>query len=128
MLHSSHVGDPSAPKSPCYNAEEFDQIIVTQKDGLLRKTVNSGLYTNWLDGEDREWMRFNGTYSAFYDGDGILEHTECVYRDDQIPVNYVFEVKKSFCQKCGAALYQPENGRAVRFCMMCGAPVEEEAK
>ena len=94
VLHSSHVGDPSAPKSPCYNAEEFDQIIVTQKDGLLRKTVNSGLYTNWLDGEDREWMRFNGTYSAFYDGDGILEHTECVYRDDQIPVNYVFEVKK----------------------------------
>ena len=74
VLHSSHV--------------------VTRKNGLLRKTVINGLYTNWLDGEDREWMRFNGTYSAFYDSDGILEHTECVFWDDQIPSNYVFEVKK----------------------------------
>ena len=94
VLHSSHVGDPSAPSSPFYNAEEFDQIVVTRKNGPLRKTVNNGLYTNWLDGEDREWMRFNGTYSAFYDSDGILEHTECVFWDDQIPSNYVFEVKK----------------------------------
>ena len=82
VLHSSHVGDPSAPSSPFYNAEEFDQIVVTRKNGLLRKTVNNGLYT------------FNGTYSAFYDSDGILEHTECVFWDDQIPSNYVFEVKK----------------------------------
>ena len=40
--------------------------------------------------------------------------------------NYVFEVKKKFCRKCGASLYRPNNGKTIRYCMMCGAPVENE--
>lgn len=94
VLHSSHMGDPSDPSSPFYNAEEIDTVTVTAKDGLLQKTVNRGLYTNWLDGEDRDWMRFNGTYTANYDREGILSSTSCEFRDDQTPVNYLFEVRR----------------------------------
>ena len=38
---------------------------------------------------------------------------------------YVFEEKRSFCQQCGAPLFQPVNGGIVRFCMMCGASVQK---
>jgi len=100
VLHSSHMGDPSDPSSPFYNAEEIDELNITTSNGLLQKTVNRGLYTNWLDGEDREWMRFNGTYTANYDYEGVLSSTSCEYRDDQIPMDYSFDVKR-------------ENGRIV---------------
>ena len=93
-LHSSHVGDPSDPSSPFYNTEEIDEINVKTKDGLLQMTSNRGLYTNWLDGEDREWLRFNGTYTAYYDSEGILSSTFCKYRDDQTPVDYLFDVTR----------------------------------
>ncbi|MBO4887838.1 MAG: hypothetical protein J5589_05955 [Firmicutes bacterium] len=92
VLHSSHVGDPADPSAAFYNTEEVDTISVTTKDGLLQTTVNRGLYTNWLDGEDRDWLRFNGTYTANYDSEGILSSTSCEYRDDQVPQNYLFEI------------------------------------
>ncbi|MCR5215198.1 MAG: hypothetical protein K6E10_12355 [Eubacterium sp.] len=91
ILHSSHVADVE-PDMPYYNTEEIDTIMVTSENGLLKKTVNDGLYTNWLDGEDREWMRFNGTYTVNYDAMGIVNTTECTYRDEQVPVNYIFDV------------------------------------
>ncbi len=94
VLHSSHMGDPSDPMAPFYNAEEIDEVNVKTENGLLRATTNRGLYTNWLDGEDREWMRFNGTYTASYDADGILHSTSCEYRDGQTPVNYLFDVTR----------------------------------
>ncbi len=95
VLHSSHiVAGPYAPDDPCYNAEEYDAVAVTTENGLLRKTVNNGLYTNWMDGEDREWMRFNGTYTAEYDDEGILKGTSSTFRDEQAGINYVFEVTR----------------------------------
>ena len=87
------MGDPSDPSAPFYNTEEIDEVTVKTEGGLLRMTSNRGLYTNWLDGEDREWMRFNGTYTAYYDSEGILSSTSCKYRDDQTPVDYLFDVK-----------------------------------
>ena len=92
VLHSSHMG--AGPDEPCYNAEEYDAVKVTTENGLLRRTVNTGLYANWMDGEDREWMRFNGTYTAEYDGEGILTGTSSTFRDDQTAIDYVFEVTR----------------------------------
>ena len=94
VLHSSHMGDPSDLSSPFYNTEEIDEVKVITEGGLLKMTTNRGLYTNWLGGEDREWLRFNGTYTGKYDTDGVLSSTSCTYRDDQTPVDYVFEVTK----------------------------------
>ena len=96
VLHSSHVGaGPYAPDEPCYNAEEYDAVNVTTENGLLRKTVNTGLYSNWMDGEDREWMRFNGTYTAEYDEEGILTGTSSTFRDGQAGIDYIFEVTRA---------------------------------
>ena len=96
VLHSSHVGaGPYAPDDPCYNAEEYDAVKVTTENGLLRKTVNTGLYSNWMDGEDREWMRFNGTYTAEYDDEGVLTDTSSTFRDGQTGIDYVFEVTRA---------------------------------
>lgn len=96
VLHSSHIGaGPYAPDDPCYNAEEYDAVSVTTENGLLRKTVNTGLYSNWMDGEDREWMRFNGTYTAEYDEEGILTGTSSTFRDGQSGIDYVFDVTRT---------------------------------
>ena len=96
VLHSSHIeaGSPDL-SDPCYNAEEYDEVNIATENGLLRKTVNTGLYSNWMDGEDREWMRFNGTYTAEYDDDGILTGTSSVFRDSQTGIDYIFEVTKA---------------------------------
>ncbi|MCR5783817.1 MAG: dockerin type I repeat-containing protein [Clostridia bacterium] len=93
VLHSSHVADYDV-SMPCYNTEEIDTVMVTSVNGLLKKTVNNGLYTNWLDGEDRDWMRFNGTYTVNYDSMGIVTSTSCAYRNDQTPNGLRFEITK----------------------------------
>ncbi|MBR4745069.1 MAG: hypothetical protein IK082_12910 [Oscillospiraceae bacterium] len=118
VLHSSHMGDPAEPEAPFYNAEEIDAVTVTARDGLLRETVNRGLYTNWTDGENREWLRFNGAYTAYYDDTGVLSSTACEYRDDQTPRNYLFVVTR-------------ENGRiteTVRKTQIPDGEAENEAK
>ena len=63
-----------------FTMEEVDGIAVTTENALLKKTVNTGLYANWNEGEEKEWLRFNGTYTANYDDDGILSSTSAVYR------------------------------------------------
>lgn len=65
---------------PGFNMEEVDSVSVTTSNGLLDKTVNTGLYANWNEGEEKEWLRFNGTYTAYYDEDGILTTTSSVFR------------------------------------------------
>ena len=62
-----------------YAMEEIDSIAVTTENGLLRKTVNSGLYANWNEDEEKDWMRFNGTYTVLYDGDGFAYETSAVF-------------------------------------------------
>ena len=60
--------------------EEVDSIDVTKNGELLKKTVNTGLYANWNEGEAKEWERFNGTYTANYDENGIVTDTSGIFR------------------------------------------------
>ena len=60
--------------------EETDSVQVTLKDGIIAKSVNSGFYANWQEGEDKQWLRFNGTYTCTYDSDGIVKLMEVDYR------------------------------------------------
>ena len=59
--------------------EEIDSVNVTLENGLLRKTIHSGLYANTGAGEEKEWMRFNGTYTLDYT-EGLVSRTSVVYR------------------------------------------------
>ena len=80
VLHSSDFSDPNYPEDgSCM--EEVDSIVVKEKDGLLVQTTNSGTYVNWnLSGGERVWSRFNGTYTLYYDADGIAHHSFTVFR------------------------------------------------
>lgn len=62
-------------------AEETDSVQVTVENGLLKKTVNSGYYANWNEREPKKWLRFNGTYTAEYDSDGIAKTMSAVFRN-----------------------------------------------
>ena len=69
--HEALNYDPENPDGPKDHMEEVDSVIVTSEDGLLRKTVNDGLYANWGDLETKEWHRFFGSYTMEYDPNGI---------------------------------------------------------
>ena len=60
--------------------EEADSVSVTLKGGVMVRSVNTGIYANWNEGDEREWMRFNGTYTAYYDDNGILTGTSSAFR------------------------------------------------
>ena len=67
---------------------------VTTENGLLKQTTNVGLYANWNAGDEKPWERFNGTYSAFYDADGIIEHTSAVFRAGPPGTPDLFDVQR----------------------------------
>lgn len=71
---------PDGEDAVGFTMEEVDSVQVTTANGLLQKTVNSGIYANWNDGDEKQWERFNGTYAAEYDADGILKSTSSVFR------------------------------------------------
>ncbi len=71
--------------------EEVDSVLVTTKNGLLEKTVNTGMYANWGVDEKKEWMRFNGTYTANYDENGIVADTSAIYREGESGPQYRVE-------------------------------------
>ena len=71
---------PDGEDSVGFTMEEVDSVQVTTANGLLQKTVNSGIYANWNDGDEKQWERFNGTYAAEYDADGILQSTSSAFR------------------------------------------------
>lgn len=71
---------PDGEDAVGFTMEDVDSVQVTTANGLLRKTVNSGIYANWNDGDEKQWERFNGTYAAEYDADGILQSTSSVFR------------------------------------------------
>ncbi len=71
--------------------EEVDSILVATKNGLLEKTVNTGMYANWGIEEKKEWMRFNGTYTINYDENGIVTDTSVIYRDGKSGPQYQVE-------------------------------------
>ncbi len=81
VLHNSIYYNAKKPKVMDYTMEEIDSISVkTWDNGLLKKTTNTGLYANWNNGEEKNWERFNGTYTVNYDKNGIANNTSAIYR------------------------------------------------
>lgn len=61
--------------------EELDSVAVTpRKNGLLRKTVNRGIFANYSHAEKRRWERFDGVYTVNYDKNGIVYKTVAKFR------------------------------------------------
>lgn len=95
VFHKNVSKDTSGNNYPTYYAEEVDSISVTLENGLLKKTINTGLYSNWDDGDDDEWLRFNGTYTVNYDKNGIISNTSVKNRVGYSGKEYKYELKKS---------------------------------
>ena len=72
VLHENLMRNPDDPDTPDDHAEEVDTVDVEVEDGLLRKTINNGIFANFTDGAPKEWCRFDGTYTAYYDDNGIV--------------------------------------------------------
>ncbi len=75
-------------------AEETDSVQLTVENGLMKKSVNSGYYANWNEREPKRWLRFNGTYTAEYDSDGIAKNMSAEYRVGPPQTTYIVEVQK----------------------------------
>ena len=75
VFHKAVNKDITGNNYPTYYAEETDSISVTTKNGLLNKTINTGLFANYDEGTPDEWTRFNGTYTVDYDETGIVSNT-----------------------------------------------------
>ncbi|MBQ3416878.1 MAG: dockerin type I repeat-containing protein [Ruminococcus sp.] len=74
--------------------EEADSISVTTENGLLKQSVNTGIYAKWLEGEEKEWIRFRGVYTINYDADGIASLRTANYSDIGYDPQYRYEVVK----------------------------------
>lgn len=81
VFHKTVSEDISGNNYPTYHAEETDSISVTTKNGLLNKTINTGLFANYDEGTPDEWTRFNGTYTVDYDETGIVSNTSVLSRE-----------------------------------------------
>ena len=81
VFHKTVSEDISGNNYPTYYAEETDSISVTTKNGLLNKTINTGLFANYDEGTPDEWTRFNGTYTVDYDETGIVSNTSVLSRE-----------------------------------------------
>ena len=93
VMHYNALLDPEQG-TPNGSMEEADSISVTTKNGLLKKTVNTGIYANVNEGEEKQWVRFNGLYRADYDSDGILKGTSAKFQYGPSGKEYNFKVKK----------------------------------
>ena len=94
MLYESISRLESGNATAIENGDEIDAITVKTKNGLLKKTVNHGLYANYGDDIEKEWLHFNGTYTAQYDKNGILKQTSAVYRIGSSGKQNRFSVKR----------------------------------
>jgi hypothetical protein len=92
VLHETETIDPVDASTPLQRMEEVDSLEVTTNGGLLAKTVNNGLYANWTEGNEKVWQRFNGSYTAEYDANGILSETSAAYRESTSGKEYKFDV------------------------------------
>jgi hypothetical protein len=77
VLHENIISPPEEPVID--HMEETDSVIITSENGLLRKTVNDGLFANYNDEEEKEWRRFDGSYTANYGDNGILDNTTAIF-------------------------------------------------
>lgn len=85
---------PATEFSPEAFEEETDSIQISVENGLMKKSVNSGYYANWDANNPKVWRRFNGTYTAEYDNDGILKTMSAEFRTGPSGVQKKFETKK----------------------------------
>ena len=92
--------------------EEADAVSVTTKDGLLSKTVNTGMYANWSEasGEEKQWLRFSGTYAAEYDGDGLLSAASAEHRIGPSGIEFKCEMTKENGLVTEAVKLEPDYG------------------
>ena len=88
LVHANHMESEGTEDI----MEEVDSVQVTVENGLLAKTVNTGMYANWGSGEEKEWMRFNGTYTAEYEH-GIVKRLSTIYRAGPDDPETTFTVK-----------------------------------
>ena len=96
--------------APDYMMEEMDSVSVTTENGLLKRTTNTGIYTKWSEGEEKNWVRFNGKYSADYDDDGIVSLLSAVYSLSGYEEQGKFEVKKENGRITEITRYIPYDG------------------
>ena len=92
------------------HAEKVDAISVTVQNGLLRKTVNTGMYANWGGDEEKEWLRFSGTYTAEYDDDGIVQLNSAVHRAGPSGTDSRYELTKADGAVTECVEYVPMDG------------------
>ena len=95
VLRDERSYDPEDARHIGNYSEEADAISVTARDGLLVRTVNTGMYANWSDEEPKEWLRFSGTYTAEYDDDGIVSITSAVHRAGPSGVDGRYELTRA---------------------------------
>ena len=67
-------------------------------------------YTKWSEGEEKNWVRFRGIYSADYDDDGIVSFLSAVYSDTGYEEQGKFEVKKENGKITEITRYTPSGG------------------
>ena len=96
--------------TPDVMKEEMDSVSVTTENGLLKRTTNTGIYTKWSEGEEKNWVRFRGIYSADYDDDGIVSFLSAVYSDTGYEEQGKFEVKKENGKITEITRYTPSGG------------------
>jgi len=77
VLHENIISPPEEPVLD--HMEEVDSVIITSENGLLRRTVNDGIFANYNDEEEKIWRRFDGSYTANYAANGILDNTTAVF-------------------------------------------------
>lgn len=82
MLHDNIWTETDLDGRSAYEyGEELDSVAVTpRKNGLLKKTVNRGLFANYSHAEKRKWARFDGVYTVNYDKNGIVNKTSAKFR------------------------------------------------
>ena len=78
VLHENIISPAEEPVVD--HMEEVDSVMITSENGLLRKSVNDGLFANYNDEEEKIWRRFDGSYTANYDQNGILDYTNAIYQ------------------------------------------------
>ncbi len=109
VLRDERSRDDESAEAVDYYAEEVDAVSVTVQNGLLVKTVNTGMYANWGGEEEKEWLRFSGTYTAEYDDDGIAAITSAVHRAGPSGTDGRYEVTKADGLVTEGACYAPMN-------------------
>lgn len=107
VLREEHSQTAEGAESISYFAEEVDAVSVTVENGLLKKTVNTGMYANWGGEEEKQWLRFSGTYTAEYDDDGIVAETSAVHRVGPSGTDGRYELTKAEGVITDGACYTP---------------------